>query len=385
MDLYLFSVLAFVLFLVFLIYRDRKNIEFHYLLLMRRTKTGIKILDKLAKPKMFWKALGTVGVFVAFFLMFEGFVSLIIYGQLLLAGAVKMPGLSFVFPSVKSEIEAGPGYLFLPFWFWIIIIISVIVPHETFHGIISRVEKIRVKSAGFLLLAILPGAFVEPDERQLKKSKFMSKLRIFASGSLANFLMYFFVFNITANLIWPYFVRGPIVLKELNATGPAAQAGLEVGMIISEINKNPIRLTYSEFLSGSKYLSEETRGLKPGDEITVIANNREFKIILGSNPENESLPYLGIVYAPITRNEIIPFGFIFQLLTWIWIINYAISVFNIMPIYPLDGGMMIQAIAEKISKKHAVKITYVISAVTLSILVFNFVAPFLLQTIPLPS
>jgi membrane-associated protease RseP (regulator of RpoE activity) len=33
----------------------------------------------------------------------------------------------------------------------------------------SRVEKIRVKSAGLLLVLVLPGAFVEPDEKQLKK------------------------------------------------------------------------------------------------------------------------------------------------------------------------------------------------------------------------
>jgi membrane-associated protease RseP (regulator of RpoE activity) len=152
-------------------------------------------------------------------------------------------------------------------------------------------------------------------------------------------------------------------------------------MVITEINGKPVKLTYGEFLSGSRYLLEETENLKPGDEISVIANGTEFKVRLASNPENESLPYLGIVYSPITKGDI-PFGFLFQLLTWIWIINYAIAIFNIMPLYPLDGGMIVQALAEKINKKNATKITYAITIITLSILAFNFVAPFILQAIP---
>ena len=380
--MYFLSVLIFVLILAILIYRDRRNIEFHYILLMRRTKSGIKLLDKLVKPLILWKIVGNFGILIAFLLMFEGFFSLIKYGQLLLEGVAKMPGLSFIFPSFKPEVETGPGYLLLPFWFWLVIIVSVIVPHELFHGIMSRAEKVRVKSAGLLLLLVLPGAFVEPDEKQLKKSKLISKLRIFASGSLANFLVYLIVFNLTSKIIWPYFVPGPIILREVNSTGPAAQAGLKANMIISEINGKPVKLTYNEFLAGLRYLHEETENLKPGDEITIVANGTEFKVKLASNPENESLPYLGITYSPITRYENISLGFLFQLLTWIWIINYAVAIFNIMPLYPLDGGMIVLAVAEKISKKNAVKITYAITFITLSILIFNFVAPFLLQAIP---
>ncbi|MEM5766253.1 MAG: site-2 protease family protein [Candidatus Aenigmatarchaeota archaeon] len=379
MDLYFLSVLIFVLVLSILIYKDRKNIEFNYVLLIRRTKFGIRFLDKMAKPKLFWEILGNFGIGIALFLMFSGFFSLIEYNKLLLAGKVKMPGLSFILPSIKSEVESGPGYLLLPFWFWLIIIVSVIVPHELLHGIMSRVEKINVKSVGVMLLTILPGAFVEPDEKQLKKSKLMCKLRVFASGSLANFIVYLIVFNLTSSIIWPYFVPGPIVLKEVNVSSPAEQAGLKPGMIISEINGKPVKLTYEEYLTGSRYLLEETKEVKPGDEISIIANGTEFKIKVGSNPKNETLPYLGIIYSPVTINEKISLGFIFQLLTWMWIINYAIAVFNILPIYPLDGGMIIQSIVEKINKKHAKKITLVITIITLTILAFTFIVPFLLD------
>ncbi|MEM5853155.1 MAG: site-2 protease family protein [Candidatus Aenigmatarchaeota archaeon] len=384
MDVHALSVIVFLTILGFLVYKDRKNIEFKYFLLLRRTKFGIKLLDKMSKPKKIWKIFATIGIAIAFFLMFEGFYSLIAYGKLLIEGVAKLPGLSFVIPSIKSEVEVGKGYLLLPFWFWVIIVISVIVPHEGLHGIMCRTENVKVKSAGFLLLLILPGAFVEPDEKQLRKAKLISKLRIFVAGSVANFLVYLFVYALTSYIIWPYLVPGPIELKEVNATGPAAQAGLKPGMYVTEINGKPVKLTYTEFLSGSRYLAEETANLKPGDEITIKANNTEFKLKLASNPENASLPYMGIVYSPVTRGNT-NMNFLLQLLTWMWIINYAVAIFNILPLYPLDGGMVVRAIAEKISKKNADGITYFISFLTISILLFNFVFPLLSQVTLQPS
>jgi membrane-associated protease RseP (regulator of RpoE activity) len=385
MDIYTLSVFFFFGFLLLLIYKDRKNIEIQGLLLVRKTSFGLKLLDRLAKPVFFWKLLGTVGIFFVVFLMFEGIVSLIKYGNLLLTGAVRMPGVSFIFPSPKPQVESGPGYILMPFWFWLIIIMSVLLPHETFHGIMSRVERIRIKTAGFLLLVILPGAFVEPDEKKLKRSKLGSKLRVFAAGSLANFLVFFLVFYLTSSIIWPYFVPGPIMLAEVNETGPAREAGLRAGMVITEINGKPVKATYSEFLSGLSYLLDETKDLRPGDEISILANGTYYKVKLSANPENKTLPYLGIVYSPVVVSKGIPIELLFQLLTWVWIINYAISVFNIMPIYPLDGGLIVQAIAEKISKKYANKATYAITIFMLLLLAFNFFAPFVLQATPLPS
>jgi membrane-associated protease RseP (regulator of RpoE activity) len=252
------------------------------------------------------------------------------------------------------------------------------VPHELFHGIMSRVEKIRVKSAGLFLLAIFPGAFVEPDERQLKKARFITKLRIYAAGSFANSIVSLLVFVLITGVLWNYFVLGPIVLTEVNSTGPAKEAGLGPGMIITEINGKEVKSTYSENMIGS-YLLDETYGLKPGDKIVVKANGIDFNLTIGSNPKNETLPYLGITYKPVIRgDEKFVFGVLFQLLTWMWILNFAIAVVNILPIYPLDGGLMIEAIAEKVSKKHAKQITMFITIITLGIFFINFATPFLL-------
>jgi membrane-associated protease RseP (regulator of RpoE activity) len=174
-------------------------------------------------------------------------------------------------------------------------------------------------------------------------------------------------------------VVGPIIIVETNSTGPAAISGLKAGMIITEINGTKVRSTYSEYMMGS-YLFEETRNLKPGDKITVIADNKTFNLEVGRNPENEKLPYFGITYKPVVvGNESFVFGVLFQLLTWMWILNFAIATVNILPIYPLDGGLIIEAIAEKINKKYAKKITMIITIIALAIFFINFATPFLLK------
>jgi membrane-associated protease RseP (regulator of RpoE activity) len=361
------------------IYRDRKNVEVKYILILRRTRRGIRFLDKIAKVEKFWKVVGTIGVFVAFYLMITGMWSLIEYGRRLITREISVPGISFIFPSPTAQPMVGPGYILIPFWFWIIIITSVMFPHEIFHGIMSRVEKIRVKSAGLLLLAIFPGAFVEPDEKQLKKANFLTKLRIYSAGSFANFIVYLFVFFLVSNVLWNHFVLGPIILTEVNSTSPAANAGLKAGMIINEINGVKVTANYSEYLIGS-YIFEETYGIKPGDKMLITANNTNFTVIVGQSPKNETIPYLGITYKPlIVGDEAFVFGVLFQLLTWMWVLNFAIAVVNILPIYPLDGGLVLETVAEKISKKHAKEITMFVTLITLSIFFINFATPFLLK------
>ena len=52
-DVYLLSMLLFFGFLALIIFIDRKNVEFKYLVVLRRTKRGLELLDKMAKPKTF--------------------------------------------------------------------------------------------------------------------------------------------------------------------------------------------------------------------------------------------------------------------------------------------------------------------------------------------
>ncbi len=62
----------------------------------------------------------------------------------------------------------------------------VILTHELSHGIQCVLEGVRVKSAAILVAVITFGGAVEPDEEEMQRAPLMSKMRIFASGSVVN-------------------------------------------------------------------------------------------------------------------------------------------------------------------------------------------------------
>lgn len=72
--------------------------------------------------------------------------------------------------------------------FFLVALAVVMIPHEVAHGIASRLEDIEIKSAGILMVLVFFGAFIEPDEDQLSKARFVSKARVYGAGSLVNLL-----------------------------------------------------------------------------------------------------------------------------------------------------------------------------------------------------
>jgi membrane-associated protease RseP (regulator of RpoE activity) len=69
------------------------------------------------------------------------------------------------------------------------------------------------------------------------------------------------------------------------------------------------------------------------------------------------------------------FEFVFPLVWWLTTLSQLVAIFNLLPIYPLDGGLMVEAVAEEVSKKHAKKIVKIVTSLVLALLVFNFVGP----------
>ena len=368
-DPYTLSVLAFFAILGLLIYKDRKNVQIQYILVMRRTKKFRDLIDRIARisPK-FWKIVGTIALLVCLFYMVQGVFILF----------TTQPSAQFVLPTPTATGSSGPGYILIPFWFWIITIFFILVPHELSHGIMARAEKIKLKSVGLLLLAIFPGAFVEPDEKELKKAKMLTKLRIFSMGTFANIFISFIIFYLTLYLIWPLSVAPGIQLLNVSQGAPADVAGLKPYMTITEINGNKIITTYADYLSGS-YLKKELGDAKPNDTITVKADEKNYNIKLGFNEKTNST-YMGISYSPIFKvNEEFFLGFLIPLITMISLFSLAVGIVNILPIYPLDGGLIVQAIAERYAKKRAKLIVRTITFLVILVLAYGFLKPFIFK------
>ena len=393
-DLYLLSVILFFAILGIVIYRDRKNIDFKYILLMRRTKRFRNVLDRIAsKSVRFWKVLGTIAFLVCMFFLIYGTWNIINIAYLIYTG-LRLPGpaVSIALPIPSQQVVVGPGFIGIPFWFWIIAVSIILVPHETFHGIIARAEKIKLKDVGLLLLAIFPGAFVEPDEKQIKKSKLMTRLRIFSAGSFINITIGFLVILLVQNLLWVPNVNG-IMITSVNETSPAGFVGLKPGMILESIDGKQTSINFYDYaflsltIEGSNtenitdYMSHIVlfsllSQYNPGDTVKINVDGNNYDITLDENPQVSGLAYIGID-SRTNVSDISLFYVAFPLFGMIASLSILVGIFNILPIYPLDGGLIVQAIAERFSKKRYQQITMTITIFVLMILLFTFIAPML--------
>ncbi|MFH0956752.1 MAG: site-2 protease family protein [Candidatus Aenigmatarchaeota archaeon] len=188
--LYPASVLVFVCILAILVYRDRKNFKRESIFLLRRMTFGRGTLVFLGKrfPR-FWKFLGFFSVLTGFLVSILGVNMLIDTLISSIATKSSTPSLALLLPSPTAEPIFGFGFLAVPFWYWIICIALLALVHEGLHGIYAAREGAKIKSLGFGILAVIPLAFVEPDEKQLAKKGVWPQLRVFSAGSFANFLL----------------------------------------------------------------------------------------------------------------------------------------------------------------------------------------------------
>lgn len=399
-DFYLFSVIAFFAVLAILIYRDRKKIQIsYYLLYMRRTKRFRDAIDSVAKSfPRFWKIFGTIGVIASFAAMVFGIYLLSQSASLSLSGKIKEPAIGFVFPIPSSQPASVPGIIGIPFWFWIISVAIILIPHEFMHGVISRMEKVRLKSVGLLLLAIFPGAFVEPDEKQLARKGLWARLRVFAAGSFINILIGLSVLLI-AQSFWSNGVQPGLLITSVAENSPADLAGLKAGMVIQDFDGTP-RLDFNDYsaiillskfpnstsekapqIMGQLLLINRLSSHNPGDNVSITAFGNEkpskniYNIGLGKNPNNPEFPYLG-VSTSLNTTGFENFAVLFPLLAFIWMLSVFVGVFNILPIYPLDGGLMMEAVAKKYAKRKSKRIVRAITLLTLFIILLNFAGPY---------
>jgi membrane-associated protease RseP (regulator of RpoE activity) len=108
----------------------------------------------------------------------------------------------------------------------------VILTHELSHGIQCVLEGIKVKSAAVLVAVITFGGAVEPDEDDLQKAPLLSKMRVFASGSIVNLITGLLIIpimivlggfmpeDLAIFLSWLYFVSINLAIMNMLPIGP---------------------------------------------------------------------------------------------------------------------------------------------------------------------
>ncbi|MEM4263807.1 MAG: site-2 protease family protein, partial [Candidatus Woesearchaeota archaeon] len=285
--------ICFFLLLSILILIFRKKIQFQSFLKifyfgMYKTKVGLKLMDSWAKkhPALLNRicylaiTVGFLGMIIVVFDLGRSLYSVIAGTSTLTVGLV-------------LPVEAK-GVFYVPFAYWIICILVILVIHEFSHGLIARLHKIRINSSGLAFLGIIipliPAAFVEPDEKQLRQASRFKQLSVYAAGPFANIAFGFIFLGIFALMLNPladslYNYEGVKISDFIGDNSPAEISGLAVGDVITEINGNRIRNT-EDFKTAID-------GVKPG-KITKVKTNRASYAVAFKEDPVEKDAFLGV-------------------------------------------------------------------------------------------
>jgi len=373
------STIAFLIILALLVIRDRKNIEFKYGVIIRRMQSGKQWIYEVGDShKRFFSFFGYAAIVTGIIASLISFYFIIQSSYNIITNPSQArPGLQPIIPAVPSATVCHYA-LCIPFWYWIIGVLVVLLSHELSHAFVSRAENIKIKSFGFLSLLVLPGAFVEPDERQLKKSSSLTKLKIYAAGSFANILIFFLATSLSAAMFNYLFVASGVDYEKVIENSPAAAVDLKG--VITSINENKISTTEDFRAVISK--------IPIGQIIDVKTVRGDYNLKTAASPEDPTKSFVGIAN-PRTYFAVSPsFGqlsgaidWIYQLLVWVAFLNIGIGLVNLLPIKPLDGGLVYEEIFKVIFRKNMPNLINAVSIITFAIILVNILGPYVLQRV----
>lgn len=185
-----------IIVIAFFLYRGRKNLSKEGPLILYKTKLGIKLIDYIGKKyKKTLKFLSYVSIASGYALMISvlGLLvhTLYIYLTTPIAKTIKAPPIAPLIPYFPKLF--GLSDFFPPFYatYFIISILIVATVHEFSHGIFMRRYKIKIKSTGFAFFKYMPlflGAFVEQDEKNMKKKRNFEQMSVLSAGTFANLI-----------------------------------------------------------------------------------------------------------------------------------------------------------------------------------------------------
>jgi len=203
---------------------------------MWRTDAGKKFIENISKYNLFWRRVGDVWVVTVFLIMILMF--LLLAWQATLAWSI--PKTSAVSPKMMIGL---PGLNpVIPLWYGILALVVAMVVHEFSHGILSRVANVKIKALGLLMFIFPVGAFVEPDEEEMKNMKRWERMRLYSAGPGSNM-----VIAVIFSLLFSWVMvdslepsNDGVLSANVVMDYGGSEAGLEPWMLITSVNDQDV-------------------------------------------------------------------------------------------------------------------------------------------------
>lgn len=226
---------------------EKRHIAFQGPFVLWKTQRGKDIIEWASKKRAAVTLYGRVATGITGVAMVTMTVTLVVVAFLVF----KIPDRRTLDPHLLLGLP-GVNPL-IPLWYGIFGLAIAIVVHEFSHGILARLADIKVKSLGLVFFVIPMGAFVEPDEEEIKTTEKVNRVRMFAAGPASNIIVAAICALIFTGLLMSSIsiqhegagvvnVTGDIDTGQSNITftSPAQNLSLQEGDIIISLNNSQI-------------------------------------------------------------------------------------------------------------------------------------------------
>ncbi|MFB6245152.1 MAG: site-2 protease family protein [Candidatus Nanohaloarchaea archaeon] len=353
-EIFAISLVAGISLLLFL---DRKKVRRHYIIFYRRTEKGLKMIDRIAALSPgFWNRYASAGVVA-------GAASIVVSTALMAKTVFDMVwnqstanGPSAVLPGLGSEVTIQPGVSFIPVEYWVIGVGILMFFHEMSHGIVARMNDFDLNSVGWVVMGIIPGAFVEPKGEEMlpgaeaeesdggmwDQGTWKQRLQVLAAGSFANYIVAG-IFIAAHFLLLGAVTQPSGVFYAAQEGYPASAAGMNNGSLES-IDGRPIEKPQD--------VIEVAKSIEPNETVSIRSSEGNFTFEAASDPEGSG-GYMGIrvgsqnVLKESYRDQRAGIQWFISLIYTVGWLNLLIGLFNMTPIKPLDGGLFLETVVER--------------------------------------
>jgi len=274
-------------------------------------------------------------------------------------GAATTAGLQ----NLISALPIIPG-IDLPLIAGLLSLAFLLIIHEFSHGILARTFKVKLKSIGLLLFGVIPvGAFVEPEEKMVKKLSPEKQTLIFSAGISANFIamLLFFVLLLFSIYLVQSVVSYNVVVTATMAGYPASNV-IKQGTIIYRWDN----VTVNNVSSLESAASHDI----PGSIVSLNTSSGNYRLAAVTDPSNSSRGIIGVELG-LKPNETTPVAktayFLYTLFSLSFLLNFLVAVVNLLPIPGFDGWQIYNA---NVKNKKYVK---VLAAITTIAFIINFI------------
>ncbi|HNI41851.1 MAG TPA: site-2 protease family protein [Methanoregulaceae archaeon] len=356
---------------------------------------SVGFFDRFRKYSTFLRAYATFGVLMV--IVISVVMTILLVLSLSYTFAVRPEPTGIYAPQNILLIPGLNEYVPSTIAVWLAFVVTIAI-HEFGHGILSRVENIRVRSMGALLFVLPIGFFVEPDEEELSQARGMKKIRMFGAGITNNIVvggLCFVALILLMGLAAP--AAGPVI-GGVYQNYSAEQAGVPAYSLIHAVNGTSV--------STPADVAAILNSTRPGDTVTLTIGHQgvisDYQLTLSEWPEelaNRTTGFMGVTYydpalvLDTIKGSISPIGFlrlltvpfdiggfgnplrilaldtaaqefysvpwagffgIIHFLFWCGWINISVGLFNAIPMVPLDGGYILKEGVDRLFERRGI-------------------------------